>query len=136
MIILDASVINKIFLPIEEGRNKAKQIIERHINKLEQVIVPDLLYYEIANTLVTKTQVPVSTVLKALKRLYSFNFEVFHPLEKDMRKISKFAKKYKISVYDASYAVLAQEKRCNLVTADQKFVKLVNLPNVLYLGDY
>lgn len=130
MIILDASVINKIFLPIEEGRNKAKQIIEKHINKLDQVIIPDLLYYEIANTLVTKTQVPVSTVLKALKRLYSFNFEVFHPVEKDMNKISNFAKKYQVTVYDAAYAVLAKEKKCNLITSDEKFIKAVNLPFV------
>lgn len=134
MIILDASVINKIFLPTEEGRDKAKQIVERHINKQEQVVVPDLLYYEIANTLVTKTQVPIITVLKALKRLYSFNFEVVHSVEKNMSKISKFAKKYQVTVYDAAYAVLAKEKKYNLITADEKFVQAVNLPFVKSLS--
>lgn len=135
MIILDASVVNKIFLPNEEGRNKAKIIISNHINKANQVIVPDLLYYEIANTLVTKSQIPAATVLKALKRLYSFNFEVFYPSQEYIKEAVKFAKKYKVTVYDASYAVLARNKKCAMVTADEKFVSQVNLSYVKKLGN-
>lgn len=33
-----------------------------------------------------------------------------------------FSRKYHVSVYDAMYAIVAQEKKCNLVTADEKFV--------------
>ena len=47
-----------------------------------------------------------------------------------------FSKKFRVSVYDAAYAVLAKEKGCDFYTADSKFVKAVNLPFVKHLSDY
>ncbi|HBL52337.1 MAG TPA: PIN domain nuclease, partial [Candidatus Blackburnbacteria bacterium] len=48
----------------------------------------------------------------------------------------EISKKYEVSVYGASYVVLAKEKKCKLYTADAKFVSLVNLPFVKNLADY
>ena len=46
------------------------------------------------------------------------------------------AKKHHVSVYDATYAVLAMENNCLLVTADSKFIEQMNLEFVMDLDTY
>lgn len=53
-----------------------------------------------------------------------------------IKKACQFSKKYGVSVYDAIYAVMAKEKKCNLITADDKFADKVNLPFVKKLSDH
>jgi len=133
MIVVDASVINKIFLPHEIGFEKAQSIIENHILKKETILVPDLLYYEVANTLSTKSQIPLELISLSLDKLYKLNLECIHINREQIKKASKLAKKRNISVYDASYTILAEENKCNLVTADAKFTKQLNLPFIKLL---
>ena len=135
MVTIDASVINKLFLPNEEGHNTAQGLIQRHIQRSQEILVPDLLFYEVANTLVTKTVIPIAIIIRSLAQLDKLKLLVIHPTTEEFKKIAKFAKTYHVSVYDATYVVLAQEKGCNLVTADSKFVAKVKLPFVKYLGD-
>ncbi len=136
MIIIDASVVNKIFLPNEEGYETAQEIIKNHIQKSEEILIPDLLFYEVANTLVTKSDIPIKRITESLEQLERLELFVSHPVVEDMIKIAKFASDYHVSVYDASYAVLALEKGCDFYTADSKFVKKVNIPFVKHLSEY
>ena len=136
MIVIDASVVSKLFLPLEKYHQKSKEILRRHLQKLDDIIVPDLLYYEVANALATKASLPLVKILQDLSRLEIYNFSVEHLTIKNIQQASKLSKKYKVSVYDASYAVLAEEKNCELVTADEKFVKQIGLPFVKSLQDY
>jgi len=136
MVIIDASVINKVFLPNEENHDTALEIIQKHLQKSEGILVPDLIFYEVANTLVTKTVIPEVKILKSLEQLDNFKLLVINPTIEELIKVAKFASTYHVSVYDAVYAVLAVEKGCDLYTADSKFVKRVNLPFVKHLGDY
>jgi predicted nucleic acid-binding protein len=135
MVIIDASVVNKLFLPNEEGHNTAQGLIQRHIQRSEEILVPDLLFYEVTNTLVTKTAIPIKIIIRSLAQLDKLKLLVIHPTTEEFKKIAKFAKTNHVSVYDATYAALAQEKGCNLVTADSKFVAKVNLFFVKRLGD-
>ena len=134
MVVIDASVISKLFLPLEENRQKAKEILRKHLQKLEEIYVPDLAFYEVANTLATKTIVPLAKVLKDLNKLDKFNFNVEHFSIEEVGKAAKIAKDKHVSVYDAVYAVLAQDKGCDLVTADAKFADQVKLPFVKKLS--
>ncbi|MDO8487549.1 MAG: type II toxin-antitoxin system VapC family toxin [Candidatus Curtissbacteria bacterium] len=136
MVIIDASVINKLFLPNEEGHNTAQGIIQRHILKSEEILVPDLLFYEVANTFVTKTAIPLAKIIRSLAQLDKLKLLIIHPTMEELKKIAKFASDYHVSVYDATYAILAKEKSCDLFTADSKFVKKVNLPFVKHLSEY
>lgn len=86
-----------------------------------------------ANTLVTKTAIPISIINRSLEKLDQLNFVVIRPVVEELKIIAKFAKTYHVSVYDATYAVLAQEKNCDLITADSKFADRVNLPFVKHL---
>lgn len=123
MIVIDASVVNKFFLPYENDRSKALNILKRHIQKIDEIIVPDLLFYEVANTLATKTSIPLDQISKSLTKLDKIKLNIFHPTIDHINRAAIFAKQYRVSVYDAIYAIIAQEKKCNLVTADEKFVK-------------
>lgn len=134
MIVIDASVVNKFFLPYEDGRDKALGILKRHIQKIDEIIVPDLLFYEVANTLATKTSIPQDQISKSLTKLDKVKLNIFHPTIDHINRAAIFAKQYRVSVYDAIYAILAQEKKCNLVTADEKFVKQTKQDFITPLG--
>ena len=136
MIVLDASLINKLFLPNEAGHEEVKAIIKNHLLGKEHVIVPDLLFYEVANTLATKSEIILEYTLESLSQLYALNLKVTPFSEKTINKSAEFAKEYNVTVYDAIYAVLAKQKKCELITADEKFVRAVNLPFVKTLADY
>lgn len=136
MVIIDASVVNKVFLPNEESYDIARQIIQQHLQKAEEISVPNLLFYEVANTLVTKTAIPENKILGSLAQLENFKLLVIHPSIEELTKIARFASNYGVSVYDASYAVLALEKGCDLFSADSKFVTKVKLPFVKHLSEY
>lgn len=134
MIIIDASIAGKFILH-EEQYLEVRGIFEKHLQKTEEILVPDLIFYEITNALATKSAIHINKVIKSINQLYKYDLNIYHPTKMDMNKAARFAKKYSVSVYDAIYAVLAKEKRCNLITADEKFVNQVKLSFVkFYLG--
>lgn len=135
MIVTDASVINKLFLE-ETDRDKAKRLVINHTAGKEAIIVPDLLFYEVINTLAGKTLVPQARLDNQLPKLFALNLQIFHLSKKEFIEAARLARKYKVTVYDAVYAVLAKEKKCDLVTADEKFVEQVKLPFVKSLTRY
>ena len=134
MVIVDASCVYKWFDEKEIDFDKANLLLEKHLSKKESLGAPDLIVYELANAWGTKTKIGKSEALENLSafedaniNLIGFNYNLFS-------KAIVFGKKYKVSVYDAAYAVLAKEKKCNLITADDKFVDQVNLPFVKKLS--
>lgn len=136
MVVIDASVAYKWFSEEQPDFQAAFKIIEEHKLGRETIIAPELLLYELANAWATKTDLTLQQTTLNLKKLQETSIEL---LTLDFTLIQKavvFSKKYRISVYDAIYAVLAKEKRCNLVTADEKFVKKINLPFVKLLEEY
>lgn len=136
MIVIDASVANKLFLPHEADYEKANLIFANHIRGLEEIVVPDLIFYEITNTLSTKSTIPHAKIAQDIADLYKFNLKVCYPSQNNLTTASRIAKELKVSVYDATYAVLAMDNKCNLITADQKFASTIDLPFVKTLSTY
>ncbi|MDO8260422.1 MAG: type II toxin-antitoxin system VapC family toxin [Candidatus Magasanikbacteria bacterium] len=134
MVVIDASVANKLFFPHEEGYIRVRDIIENHLSGKEIITVPNLLLYEVTNALATKTIVPKSKIGDALNELDHYGLEVFYPTVENMISAGNFSKDSHVSVYDAIYVIVAQENKCDLITADNKFAKQVNLPFVKTLG--
>lgn len=136
MVIVDASVAYKWFASGETLHEQARKLLVDHKREVEKICAPSLILYELANAWSTKTELPQKQVKLNLKNLKTaevlmeeLNFEM-------IGKAIDFSKKHTVSVYDASYAVFAQEKGCNFVTADSKFVAKVKLPFVKHLSDY
>lgn len=136
MVIVDTSVAYKWTDKNEEFRDKALAILQSHINSKVRIIVPDLIFYELANAWATKTKLSSYKISNSLKDLEESNLNVEMVRFDLVRKAILFSRKYKVSVYDATYAVLAKEKKCYLITADEKFAKQVNLPFVKTLSQY
>ena len=136
MVILDASVVYKWFAKNEEDSSIALNILQRHMQGREKIVVPDLILYELTNAWVTKTAIPFIRVKVNLKDLQDASLKIESPTFDLAVEAATFAKKYKTSVYDAYYLILARKKKCNFITADNRLLNQVSLPFVKRLKDY
>ena len=69
MKVVDASVIIKVLLT-EQDSEKAKQLLQ------EKVMVPEIMFVEVANTLATKTDFPVEKIEQGLDLVYKLELKV------------------------------------------------------------
>ncbi|OGM12516.1 hypothetical protein A2V80_01510 [Candidatus Woesebacteria bacterium RBG_16_39_8b] len=136
MIVVDTSVALKWLLTEkEESITKARMLLKDHLAKKNEILVPELLFYEIANALATKTKIPQIKINGLLKRIYSLNIKIYHPLEPDVLDSARLAKKYNSTVYDMLYAVVAKKHKTKLITADANFIKKTKFMFVKHLKD-
>lgn len=133
MIVIDASVALKWIITDEQDRDQALFLQKRHIEGQEIIIVPDLLFIEVANALVTKSKTSPVIVANDMKLLFQTALKTERPTEKDLLFASKLAKRYNTTVYDMLYAVMAKNKKTQLVTADDNFLKKTNFKFVKLL---
>ena len=123
MIVIDASVAAKWVLDYEQDTDKALVVLEKHKSLIEEIIVPDLLFYEVANMLATKSRMRSKEMFASLNKIYQAGLKIYYPLEIDVTLAARLAKRYKTSVYDMLYAVVAKNHKVKLITADEQFVK-------------
>lgn len=127
MVVVDTSIVYK-WIREEDTRHLSLEILYRFLSGKEKILVPDILLYELANVLSNKTELSIKDIEEAWNLFIDFNVPIFTPTASFMQKCLKFSKKYQVTVYDAAYAVLAKEKKCDLVTADDKFAQKTKLP--------
>ena len=121
MIVLDSSVALKWIFADEEGAEHALRVRVEHISGKNEIAVPSLFFYEIANVLATKVKLSAEEALEAFGLISAFEFNV-HELESpEYQEAMTLAMKLRVSVYDASYHLLASRLGCRFLTADRKF---------------
>lgn len=134
MVIVDASIIYEWLTEEDNDPNPpAIRLLRQFLDRKENVLIPDIVLYELANALSTKTNLTFKEIQDAWNLFERLNLNVISPSLKFIRKSIKFSREYHVTVYDASYVVLALEKKCILLTADSKFAKKINLPFVKLL---
>ena len=121
MIVLDSSVALKWVFADEEGAGHAERVRDEHISAKNEIAVPALFFYEIANVLATKVKLPAEEALEAFDLINAFELNVHELDSTEYAEAITFAMKLKVSVYDASYHVLANRLGCRFLTADRKF---------------
>ena len=136
MIIIDASVAIKWINYGEEDRESALLLYEKHIQKEDSISIPAFLFLEVANVLVTKPHYSEESIENGLNLLFTSNFLIYQETNDDISEAAILAKKYKTSVYDMLYAVIAKKNKCLLITADEKFSRKVNFPFVKTIKEY
>ena len=118
MTVVDASVVLQWLM--EELSDKSKAILEGHLSGADILVAPELLKYEVGNVLVTK----VGLTSQDASNLYSYfldlNIQTYSLGVEEYRTSLGLARKYRLTVYDASYLVLALALETELVTADKK----------------
>jgi len=124
MIVIDASVIVKLAKE-EEGTDRAVSLIEEHTKGKEKIIVPSLLFYEVANALLYAKELKNKEISEFLEILDDLDFEIIELTIKDIIKATVLGREKNITVYDASYLILAQKLGVNFITADLELIKKV-----------
>ncbi len=119
MKVIDASVALKWVLP-EWGRDTALGYRASHEKGADLLIVPPLFWYEVANGLRRRQGLDSAARASALEEIWAAGIE---HRELDLLLLAEAvvtAVERGISVYDASYVVLARELKCQFVTADRR----------------
>ena len=120
MIVVDASIVLKWLMPHEELVDEALAIRQDHIEGRQPCACPELLLYEVANALITKSQVPLEEAIAGLAlvlrdELIQYPFE-----DNDHGFAMRVAREHRLSLYDAAYVALAKKLECQLVTANRR----------------
>lgn len=135
MVIIDTSLVYKwlIYEEPKEITESARKLLRRFLKGKEKILCPNLIVYELANTLAYKTKLSSTDIDNIWRKFSDINLPLANPTQESIKKCIDFSLQYHVTVYDASYAVLAMEKNCILFTADSKFAKKINLPFVKLL---
>lgn len=133
MVVLDASVVLK-WLIDESESTAARALRDCHVRGEELIVVPSLLFYEVANVLRYKENLPDAEIVHLFEILSDLEFSAMHPSFLELREAVAYARIKRVSVYDAAYIVLARKLGCNLITADKRLARAVREPFVQTLS--
>lgn len=120
--VIDASVALAFLLPDEIFKEKARELIQDYSKGRIDLIVPPLLFNEVANglkTSVTRKRVSSPKAESLLKAFLKLEIPIFYSEPLVLASLEK-ALDYNITTYDAAYVALAQEEKCQFVTADTR----------------
>lgn len=116
---VDASVVVKLFVD-EPGSAEA----ERLVTDGHELVAPELLLLEVANTLHRKLRdqaILADDLLPALDRMRRSLLDL-RPVSDSIRRAVELALVIDHPVYDCLYLALAEQLRAPLVTADRRFL--------------
>jgi predicted nucleic acid-binding protein len=118
-LVLDASVAAKLFIA-EAGSDAAAALVAT----AARFIAPDLVLVELANVAVKRLRSREIT-REVAERIIASSRSIFRELEPAANLTTRafeLASGYGISVYDAMYVALAEQRGCDLVTADAQLI--------------
>lgn len=132
-VVLDASVVCKWFLPERDSRI-ALEIRDEHVEGRIRILAPDLMCFEVANTLRHRRGIGVDQLSGALRELFDVQLVFVRPSVELLSAASDHAYRKGLTIYDACYLALADASECSLVTADRKL--LAASPNSVALSQW
>lgn len=136
-LVVDSSVIVKWFAKQDEAdRPQALFIRKRFLSHQLNLIVPDLVFYEIINVLKTKKEVEGQDAKETIKFLFAHPFYTVWPSQALFLSALKIAYDHELTIYDAIYVALAQGVACSLITADKKLQSKCKSLDICLLKDF
>lgn len=122
-VVIDSSVVVKWFDEKEENSSQAMRILEVFVGGRIEVIIPDLLFYEVGNIFLKKWPTESYKMKKSLDKLWRLPW-VLMPLRKSLLdRTLEIADQCKATFYDALFLATAESTGAELVTADLQFLK-------------
>ena len=120
--VIDAGVVVKWFIP-EVDSAIAHQLLERYLQGVDTPVAPDLLIAECGNVLWRRCRqgdITPDEATDSLADLLTLNVPLV-PATRLVQSALQLALQHQRTVYDALYLALAQERNCDLITADERF---------------
>jgi predicted nucleic acid-binding protein len=119
-LVVDSSVAFKWLAPHpEEGADAAWELLGAHARGELVLIAPALLPFEVTNAL-RYSGLGQGSLLRAVRALSEVDLSLVVPDGDLLEAASRIALVHDLTVYDASFAALAAERGCELVTADRQ----------------
>lgn len=135
--VLDTSVVLKWFSGF--GENDLDHSLRLRQNLLDRSIlfvIPELLFYELANALRYNPNFSTKDVHEALDSVFDMGLEVRRADKKVMEDAITIGFKFNIPVYDAYFLALSRIEGKPLITADYKFVeRMKGTKGIIKLSD-
>ena len=100
IIVLDASVAIKWFNK-EEFSDIALKLREEFYNGKHEIVVPDLILYEVSNALVYNKEFSAGDISMAINSIIDMELTINIPSKDLLEKSIEIARKEKITLYDA-----------------------------------
>ena len=123
-VVLDASVIVKWFSQ-EESRDKAIKIRDDFLKGEMEIVLPDLILYELSNALRFNPVFDFNDVKETVGSILDMDLTITSPTSSVLNESIRLAFSKNITVYDAIYISLASNLNYILVTADKKLYNKV-----------
>jgi len=121
--VVDASIIAKWILPGEPYQEKAVKLKEDITSGSTMLIAPSLIVEEVANTLwkaVKHEKIAEKDAREAMEALNDMGIELHETNWAKACQELKIACSLDLTVYDASYLLLAEKTKFSLITADTR----------------
>jgi len=129
-------VVIKWFRQGEVLADQALALRDAYLDGQIVVSVPSLLAYELTNVLRYKEDLTTDQVQEAVQSLFDMRLEWVLPSSAVMRRAVEMARAYETTIYDATFAALAESLKASFITADGRLVRrLEALPFVHFLGE-
>jgi predicted nucleic acid-binding protein len=117
--VVDASVVVKWFIE-EEFTKKALGLRDRFANGYVKLIAPSLLNFEVLNALRYSRLFNKKELKELAVAVGKYGFELHNLIDKYGELTAEIANSRELSIYDASYAALAELNGIVLYTVDDK----------------
>lgn len=124
MTVVDASVVLQWLLA--EPSSASQAVLKNHIEGHDSLVAPELLYYEVGNVLVTKSALDSAAVSDLFTHFLDLDVHTYSLGAEEYNASIDLASRYKLTVYDASYVILALNLKCHLVTADRRLARRID----------
>ena len=123
-LVLDASIIIKWFTQ-EEKRKEAVELRDKYSIGEIEIIVPDIILYEVSNALRYNPNFKEEDVKAAVQSLYDLDLNIINPTEDILERAIEIAYLKDTSLYDAFYIALSEIIGFDYLTADEKLYNKV-----------
>jgi len=124
MSVLDASVVLKWFVN-EADSGQALKLREEFYSGEREIVVPDLLLFEIANALRYNPTFSTKEIQEALDTLFGIGIGIITPTFSLLSKAVELAGEFDLTCYDATYLALAEDLGLEFITADERFYRKI-----------
>jgi len=118
--VLDSSVVLKWFID-EVDSGLAIHLRDEYVEGLREIIIPDLLLYEISNALRYNTNFTIKEIKDSIDSIIDLEIEIVTPTKYLIHRSIEIARTDNITCYDAVFIALAVDIGDHVITADKKF---------------